>query len=209
MSSHSDAEIFHLAGLDGLPRAFDPQVAPAYDPSLSVETQRVRDREHVPQLGPDFVTFVHDRFTKLDELMTRALMKWSEKPTTFFAFATFNSDGSGNVTRAIAGSSVFLEPPPGWTMTIHRLSIQVSGSTFGAPFTGAGGYWELRVNDEAIDGGSLVSGSGSFPVVRTWGTRDAPHVRDGELASLFVSGGPVSKAYTLKAQGTQVREAEG
>lgn len=202
------AREFHLGGEDLIHPALDAQ-AYVNDPTIADDPSE--SRHYLPQLGPQFVAYVRERFDAQDELMRRALAKWSEKAQTMTSVSSMTADANGNISRALSPGAIILDPPVGWTFALHRLTINVGGSNFGTPFTVAGGYWELRVDDEAIDGGSLVSGQGSFPVVRTWGTRDAPHIRDGELASLFVSGTGTfaGKSVTAKSQYTAVREIEG
>ena len=73
-----------------------------------------------------------------------------------------------------------------------------------ATLVGTTGYWEARVNGEMIDGNIV-----NLPFVKSWGTRDAPRIRDGEVLSLFMSGGPVSKRLTIKGQGSYDRTIEG
>lgn len=166
--------------------------------------------EQLPQFGPPFVRYVHDRFTRMDRLMAKMLARWSYEPTTVVIFGAMNADANGNINRSITPNAILYEPPPGFTLALHRLTISAGGNNFGTPFTVAAGYWELRVNDEMLDGGSLVSGAGSFPVARTWGTRDALRVRDGEVLSLLVSGTNTfaGKVVTVRGQGTLERQAE-
>lgn len=191
----SDEASLHEAGLDA--------VQVRHDPTDDFGIQ-------LPQFGPAFVPFVHQRISELEAKIDKALGKWSYEPTTAVIFAAMNSDANGNVGRTLQGNSILYEPPPGFTLALHRLTINVGGFNFGTPFTVAAGYWELRVNDEAMDGGSLVANAGSFPVARTWGTRDALRVRDGEVLSLFVSGTGTfaNKSLTVRGQGTLERNPE-
>jgi hypothetical protein len=55
----------------------------------------------------------------------------------------------------------------------------------------------------------MVAGVGSLPFEKTWGTRDAPRIRDGEVATFFLALGPVSKRITIKGQGSVDRTIEG
>lgn len=210
----ADAAAFHIAGEGFAPVRFDPRDIFPDDTVDGADTLQTGVREHLPQFGPPFVRMVWERFDAIDAAMKRAIEKWSEKPTTVVLVASMNTDGSGNINRSITGNSLIAEPPVGFTLAIHRLSITNTGNTFGVPFNAAGGYWELRANDEFLDGASLVTPAagvigGQLPVVKTWGTRDAPHVRDGEVLSLFMNAGPVSQKVTVKIQGTYERTAEG
>lgn len=211
MSSYLDRAL-HLAGLDQLDTARDPQVAAGYDPpaelTMGTSEAEARMREHLPQLGPPFVAYVHDRFTKLEALMQASLKRWEWTPQTVIIIASMTSDAAGNINRANNDKSAFIEPPPGFTLAIHRLAIGIGGSNFGTPFNAAAAYWEFRIDEQMEDGGSLVANVGSFPVVRTWGTRDAIHVRDGEVGSLFVSGMGAVKTLTVRAQATMKRQPE-
>lgn len=123
-----------------------------------------------------------------------------------------------------AGASTFPIPSTNTPqyVTINNVPL-AAGATIGV-FTGASaggagaiyngqitatlvstqGYYEIRVNNEAIEGGPAV-----LPYVFKWGTRDAPRIRDGEVLSLFMSGGPVSKRLTIKGQGSYDRTIEG
>lgn len=212
MSNDGIARMLHLAGLDQLDAARDPQVAAGFDPpnviTNSLDEAQARQHEHLPQLGPPFVAFVHDRLTRLERLMIESLKRWEWTPQTIVLIASMNSDASGNINRGNSPGSAFIEPPPGFTIALHRLSISITGNNFGTPFNAAAAYWELRIDEAMADGGSLVANAGSFPVVRTWGTRDAIHVRDGEVGSLFVSGMGAAKTLTVLAQATLKRQAE-
>ena len=197
----ADAATLHEAGLD------DRYIR--HDPTDDYGTQ-------LPQFGPAFVPFVHQRISELEEKIDKALGKWSYEPVTVVLFGSMNADSNGNIARNLQSNAILYEPPPGFTLALHRLTISCTGNNFGTPFNVAAGYWELRVNDEMLDGGSLVAPAagvtgGSFPVARTWGTRDALRVRDGEVLSLFVSGTNTfaGKSVTVRGQGTLDRTPEG
>ena len=210
-------ENMHLAGLDGIDPAYDANNAAltgviGFDPmdliSPSLDTRE--DIEHeLPQWGPPFVKFVDGRISDLEKKVNEAIEKWSFQTQTYFNIASLNTDASGNIGTGVQDKANILEPPPGFTIALHRFSIFPDGSTFGTPFTAAGAYWELRIGNETIDGGSMVSGVGSIPVVRTYGTRDALRIRDGEILSFFMSAGPASKRITLKMQSSVDRTIEG
>src|SRR5438132_2282056 len=200
----------HVAGLDypDYLGAIDGDVFPN-EPSLATEAPGEREREHLPQFGPAFVPYVVKRFNELEHLAAKALEKWSHEPVTVPFIAAMQSTSAGGIDQTTVPNAIIWETPPGFTLALHRIYIANGGNNFGTPFTGAGGYWELRVNNGTVDGGSLVSGSGSFPVVKTWGTRDAPHIRDGEVLSLFMASGPTSQTITVRGQGTLKRSVEG
>lgn len=211
----ANEQTLHQAGADQIAPAYDPITAltggiglDPYDVYPSEDTQLDIEKKELPQWGPPFVKFVDDRMTELERKVIRELEKWQFQTRTDFFVAGMQTDGSGNIS-AINPNCNLYEPPPGFTFALHRIGIFLDGSTFGTPFTGAGDYWELRINGEAIDGGSLVSGQGSLPVVKTWGTRDALRVRDGEILSIFVVGVTANKRITVKGQGSLDRTIEG
>lgn len=210
----ADSVALHLAGADSRSIREDPVDVFGNDPlPLEVDGPAQWDREQLPQFGPSFVSYTHERFDRIEKLIERQLAKWSYEPVTVVLIASMQTDGSGNIGRGVQANSILYEPPPGFTLALHRFSILNGGNNFGTPFNGAAGYWELRVNDEMVDGASLEAPAagkvgGSLPVVKTWGTRDAPRIRDGEVMSLFMSAGPVSQKLTVKGQGTLERQAE-
>jgi hypothetical protein len=219
-----DPENLHQGGLDTIDPAYDPihtgilTGAIGFDPadyaSTSLETQQ--DIEpNLPQWGPPFVTFVDKRITELEKKVDKAIERWSFEPVTAFYMASVQTTATGGLDQATTPNCIFLEPPPGFTFALHRLEVLTPGTafTFASPFNGAGSYWEFRVNNEARDGGSLVANAPlrpfGLPFVVTYGTRDAPRVRDGEIGSLFLNAGPNSTKITIKAQGTLDRTQEG
>lgn len=189
-----------LAGAIG----FDP--LDGYAPSLET---REDIEQQLPQWGPPFIKFVDERISALEKSVIKELEKWQYQSTTEVFVAGPKTDGSGNINTSISDKAEIFSPPPGFTLALHRISLKNTANNFGTPFTAAGGYWELRVNEEFIDGGSLVSGQGSLPVVKTWGTRDAPRIRDGEVLSIFMNAGPASATIFIKGQGTYDRTIEG
>jgi hypothetical protein len=203
----------HVAGFDAVQIRYDAVDIFPNDIDLAPDPA-VWESERLPQFGPQFVRFVNERFGKLEKLMLDSMERWQWEPVTAVYPASMNTDGTGAVGRNVQNNAVLAEPPPGFTFKVHRFSIFAAGFTFGAPFNGAGGYWELRINDEFVDGGSLVTpaagvAGGILPVVKTWGTRDAIPVRDGEVLSLFMSGGPATTKLTCKTTGTLDRVIEG
>lgn len=207
----------HQAGLDSIDPAYDGghfalTGVIGFDPAdyilPSGETQLDIEPE-LPQWGPPFVKFVDGRISELEKKVEKALEKWQFETQTYFNVASLNTDASGNIGTSVQDKANILTPPPGFTLALHRIGIFVDGSNFGTPFTAAGAYWELRIGNETIEGGSMVSAVGSLPVVRTWGTRDALRVRDGEVLSFFMNAGPASKRVFLKMQSSVDRTTEG
>ena len=212
----SDEQHLHQGGLDQIAPASDQFAAAAlsgaygqdpYDVFPSEFTQGTIEKE-LPQWGPPFIKFVDDRITDLEKKVIKELEKWQFQTRTDFFNVGMQTDASGNITPQ-NDKSVLYAPPPGFTFALHRIFIGLDGATFGTPFTGAGDFWELRINGEAIDGGSLVSGQGSLPLNKYWGTRDALRVRDGEILSIFVQGVTVNKRMFVKGQGSLDRTIEG
>lgn len=208
----------HQGGLDGIDPSFDAvnssvlAGAIGYDPSdLSIPSLDTRQsiEEELPQWGPPFVKFVDEKISRLEKKVERALERWSYETQTFIDQNSFNTDGSGNVGSNPANAPIIIASNPGFTYALHRAIILLDGATFGSPFTGAGDYWEFRINGETVDGRSLVSGQGSLPVVITYGTRDALRIRDGENLTFFASGLTANKRMTVKVQCSVDRTIEG
>jgi hypothetical protein len=200
----------------GFPVATDQTSDFPNDPSLSVDgpPQWAREDKALPKFGPAFVPFIDGRITDLERTVQRLLEKWQFEPVTVVMPFSLQTTATGGIDVTTVPNSVLYEPPAGFTLAVHRFSMRVGGpfnvgSNFGNPFTGAGGYWEVRANGDMIDGGSLVANVGSLPVVRTWGTRDAPRIRDGELFTLFMAGGPTNVQIVGRVQGTYDRTTEG
>ena len=208
---------FHQGGLDAIDPAYDSSHnvltgAIGFDPvDLFAPSLQTRDdiEPELPQWGPPFVKFVDGRITELEKKVDKAIEKWSFQTQTYYNVASLNTDASGNIGTGVQDKANILTPPPGFTIALHRIGIFPDGSNFGTPFTAAGSYWELRIGNETIDGGSMVSAVGSIPVVRTYGTRDALRIRDGEILSFFMSAGPASKRITIKMQSSVDRTIEG
>lgn len=214
----ADSSELHEGGLDGIDPAFDSvhsdllAGAIGLDPvdlfTPSAESQLDIEKQ-LPQWGPPFVKFVDDRISHLEKEVQKAIERWSFQTQTFFNVASLNTDASGNIGTGVQDKSNILTPPPGFTLALHRIGIFPDGSNFGTPFTAAASYWELRIGNETIEGGSTVSGQGSLPAIKTWGTRDALRIRDGEVLSFFMSAGPASKRITIKMQASVDRTIEG
>lgn len=213
-----DPQNLHQAGMDAIDPAydaihpdnlagaigFDPaDYAPSLDSELTIE-------KGLPQWGPPFVKFVDHRISELEKKVQKAIEQWSFQTQTFVLETSFNTDGTGNVGAPGSAAPVLVESRPGWTYALHRFIVLQDPATFGTPFTGAGCYWELRMNGvETVDGGSLASGSGSLPFVKTYGTRDALRIRDGELLTFFIFNTSANKRMTVKLQCSVDRTIEG
>jgi hypothetical protein len=211
-------QTLHEGGLDQIAPAYDPMNpaltgAIGYDPedanTPSAETQLNVERG-LPQWGPPFVAFVDERMTRLEKAVEKAILAWSFQTQTIVDIASVQTTAAGGLDLKTTPNCQIQEPPPGFTFALHRLTINIKNGTnnFGTPFTNAAGYWELRVGDDMIDGASLVSAPG-LPAKLTYGTRDAPRCRDGEIMSLFMSGGPASTQLLLRIQGSLDRTIEG
>jgi hypothetical protein len=192
-----DERSLHLAGLDASP--------------IAGASQEDIESRQLPQFGPPFVRYAHERFSRLERMIDAALEAWSYRPQTFFSVSSFLTDASGRANRGLSQNTIVVDPPPGWTVAVHRIVILCAGQTFGSPLTNASAWWEFQVNQETLDGSPLTAATGGLPLVKTWGTRDAPHVRDGELGSILIDGTAAfaGKSITVKCQGTMIRSAEG
>lgn len=191
----------------GFPNAVDTW---GNDPDLTADSPEQWKRE-LPPFGPAFVPFVDGRITELQKTVQRLIDRWAVEPVTIVDLATMQADGSGNIDTPQTPNATLYEAPAGFTFALHRLTISVVGSNFGTPYTSAAAYWELRRNGEFVYGASMVSGQGSLPAVKEWGTRDAPRLRAGASFSIFISGGAglAGKQVQLGIQGTQDRTQEG
>lgn len=180
------------------------------DPELAADGPDEWRRE-LPPFGPALVPFIDGRITELQKTVQRLIDKWSVESVTILDFATMQADGSGNIDTPQTPNAVLYDVPAGFTMALHRLVINVPGNNFGTPYTAAASWWELRRNGATVYGQSIVSGTGSLPAVKEWGTRDAPRARAGESFSLFVSGGAglAGKQVQVAIQGTADRTQEG
>lgn len=210
-------QTLHQAGLDQIDPAYDHidtlSGAIGFDPSdldeTSLQTRQDIERKNLPQWGPPFVQFVDERITGLEKKVQEAIQQWSFQTRTDFFVGSMNPDVSGTIDPAKTPNAYLYETPPGFTFALHRFTVLADSFSFAVPASAAGSYYEIRVNGEAIDGGSLVSPNG-IPFVRTWGTRDAPRIRDGEILSLFVfQSGASGHRVTVKGQGSLDRTIEG
>lgn len=214
---------FHEGGLDQIDPAFD-QIhgdllagAIGYDPSDLLPSEQTQHdiEQQLPQWGPPFVRFVDGRLSELEKKVDKAIEKWSFQTQTIVFNGSAQTTGSGGLDQVTTPNCIILSSDPGWTFAIHRLEVLVPGTAFNfaTPFNGAGAYWELRVNNEARDGGSLVLNAPQrafgLPFVLTYGTRDAIRVRDGEIASLFINAGPANTKIQYKCQASMDRTIEG
>lgn len=208
----------HQGGLDGIDPAADLIKSAAltgaigFDPNdlydASLDTRQDIEK-NLPQWGPPFVKFVDERITHLEKQVQKATEKWSFQTQTYVDFASMNTNASGNIDVGTNPNANLIDVPPGFTAALHRLSIVDVAHNLGTPYTNPGSWWELRIDGETIFGNSMISGQGQLPVFVTWGTRDAPRIRDGELATLFMSGGPASTMLKIRMQWSYDRTIEG
>lgn len=214
-----NVETMHQGGLDQIAPAKDPGIAIGFDPfdivMPSLATEESVEKT-LPQWGPPFVAFVDQRISELERLINASIRdKWQYESQTHIYTGSVQTTGSGGLDQVTTPNCVIFEVNPGFTFALHRLEITLPGTNFNfaTPFNGAGAYWELRVNNEARDGGSLVANAPlkafGLPFVLTYGTRDAIRVRDGEICSLFLNAGPASTKVDIKCQGTLDRVIEG
>jgi hypothetical protein len=215
-----DETSFHQGGLDGIDPAYDAvhrnllTGAIGFDPldlyQPSSETQESIEKG-LPQWGPPFVKFVDDRLSHLEELVQKATLKWSFETQTYVSVASVQTTAAGGLDQISTPNCIIFSTPPGFTFALHRLTINILNGTnnFGTPFNAAASYWELRVGNDMIDGASMVSPSAGLPTKLTYGTRDAPRCRDGEIMSLFMVNGPASTRIQMKIQGSMDRTIEG
>lgn len=203
----ANASDLHIAGLDALGLATDPASVIPNDMVLTDDGPAQWAHEQLPQFGPPFVKYTVERLTALERAMTHALEKWSYTPTTQRVFATMQTTAAGGIDTTTQGNAYLVEPPPGMTFALHRIFIGASPQNFGGLYSNAGSWWELRINGQTWDGNSMVAPNG-IPIVRTWGTRDALHVRDGEQLTLFMSGGPANTRIDVMMQGTFKRSSD-
>ncbi len=180
------------------------------DPGIGVDGPGEWKRE-LPPFGPALVPFIDGRITDLERSVQKLIDKWSYKSVTVVNFSTMQADSSGNIDTPQTPNAILYESPAGFTYAMHRLVIAVPGHTFGEPYTAAASYWELRRGGSMVYGASIVSGVGSLPVIKEWGTRDAPRARAGESFTLFVAGGNALAGVQVQVgtQGTLDRTEEG
>lgn len=213
-------QTLHQGGLDGIDPAYDAVKASilagaiGFDPYdvlyPSAETQEDIEAQ-LPQWGPPFVKFVDGRMSQLEKKVEKAIEKWSFQTQTILDFASVQTTASGGLDQVTTPNCILFETNPGFTFALHRLIINVMNGTnnAGSPFSAANAYWELRVGNEAVDFGSMATNVGSLPAKLTYGTRDAPRCRDGEIMSLFMSAGPANTRLLMRIQGSLDRTIEG
>lgn len=208
----ANEQTLHQGGLDGIAPAYDPGIAIGFDPMdvlmPSLETESEIE-PNLPQWGPPFIAFVDKRITDLQKQVEKAMEKWQFETVTLVKSVSLQTDSSGNINSSLAGAGILFECATGFTFALHRISIKNAGNNFGSPFASAG-YFEIRVDEDMVDGSQIgASPLPSYPIVKTWGTRDAIRVRDGEVLKLFMSGGPTSQQVTVRIQGSYDRTTEG
>lgn len=206
----ADEARLHIAGYDDPAAiAFDALDIFGNDPNIGEDGPAQWKRETLPQFGPQFVGYVHDQFGKQRELIEKLLERWSYEPRTDYFIASMQTTGAGGIDTSTVANASLYEPPPGFSFALHRFVIFDAAHTLGSPYTNAASWWEGRMDGEMIFGNSMISGQGQLPAFMTWGTRDAPRIRDGGVLSLFMSGGPANTKIVVKGQGTLDRVSEG
>jgi hypothetical protein len=207
----------HIAGLERYAVMFDPVDLFPGDPDLDVETPGMRDREERPQQGGPLIApqkwELPEEERELQRKVEEALKRWEFRQLTIVIVASVQTTAAGGIDLA-TNPLILYEPPPGFSAGLHRLSVVNVGSTEGAPFTAAGSYWQIRVQNEPIYGQDMVGTPAGNPANRlptypSWGTRDAIRVRDGQVMSLFMASGPSNQKITCNAQFTLERTIEG
>lgn len=212
----ANEQTLHQGGLDGIDPSYDSGHSAltgviGFDPSDYLPSLLTREdvEPELPQWGPPFVKFVDGRITDLEKKVIKEIEKWQFQTVTLCKTVGLQTDGSGNINSSIGGAGILFETVPGFTLALHRISIKPSGSNFGSPFASAG-YFEIRVNEDMVDGSQIgASPLPSYPIVKTWGTRDAIRIRDGEILKLFMASGPTNSQITVKIQGSYDRTIEG
>jgi hypothetical protein len=104
------------------------------------------------------------------------------------------TDTNGAVTIPI------IRVKQGYVFELTRLVIDVSGKTFGNPYTSSSGYWNLLLNGELVDGDNM---SGGLPSIYTESESRAIYVFGGEKLDLSLNAGSglASTSVMIRGQG--------
>lgn len=215
----ANEQTLHQGGMDGIDASYDAVKgnilagAIGFDPYDLIqpsEETRLAIEQELPQWGPPFIRFVDGRITDLEKKVDKAMEKWMFETQTILLNPSVQTTSSGGLDQLTTPNCIIYQAQVGFTFALHRMTINILNGTnnFGTPYTNAAGYWELRVGNDMIDGATLASAPG-LPAKLAYGTRDAPRCRDGEIMSLFMSGGPASTRLQLKIQGSLDRTIEG
>lgn len=159
--------------------------------------------EQLPQYGPELGT--DPAFARHFEALERKLSALVDLLTAreYTARKDFsgNTDGSGN-----AEIPVRVAVPAGYEFSLHRLIVDDGVGTFSSTTTG--GSYEIQVNRERIDGGSLATAG--LPTVWSASSSAGIFLRGGdELAINLVGCGAHSKKVFGVAQGKMRRVRMG
>lgn len=146
--------------------------------------------------GPNFVSFVQQRFAKVEQLLAGALDVLRRTPLEgqrFLGTGNLDSSGNGKVEVFVAA--------PNQKFVVHRLYIHAQTYSWPAPFTDPAGEVLLLVNDKPWDGYSLVSGQGALPAVFTAGRLAGLEIQDGESLRVQFKSGPRSLPVECRVAG--------
>lgn len=135
--------------------------------------------------GPNFVSFVTERFAAVEHLLASALSVRGRRREEegFRIQATGQTDGTG------AATIVLFEVNPGQKLVLHRLYVHAQGYTWAVPFTNAAGTISIQTDGMSWTASSLASG---LPTYYTAGRLHAVEGQDGERVALVLTGGPAS-----------------
>lgn len=137
---------------------------------------------------------------ELSRAWEEAASGWSRPAVTFRDFNSTLLDSSGN--SGIPGAAnnpntvKLFDIKPGYTMSVHRLTIQAEGQTFGTTYSG--GFIYLMRAGRVVDFADLGNG---MPIVFSY-TSDAPEYTGNESVGIYVSGGPHSTVLICDIQAT-------
>lgn len=93
-----------------------------------------------------------------------------------------------------------LDVQQGYVFELTRMVIDVSGKTFGSPYTSSSGYWNILLNGELVDGDNM---SGGLPSIYTESESRAIYVFGGEQLALYLNAGSglASTGVMIRGQG--------
>lgn len=128
---------------------------------------------------------------------------FARPPQTIHPDFAIQLDSSGNTSKAQESQGV-MRVQAGYVVRLHRIGFFPDGSTFGLPFTFAGGYIDILRAGVRVDGISFdpTLNPAGLPQVGTWGTADAIEWRNGDTIGFKIVGGPASKPINIRCQGT-------
>ena len=114
----------------------------------------------------------------------------------------FDAGGVIDGTTYLIAFDVY-KPELGYKFRLTRLTINLSGYTFGTPYTAAGSYFEILRGGQVLDGLNLDVTSAGFqlPYVYTESDSRAIFCQDGELLQLKVVGDNTVGGATVSCHG--------